>query len=66
MLVLSRKRHEVILVGTDIEITLVDIRGDKVRLGITAPKEVMINRKEVQEAIDREALAQGNEGTELE
>ena len=57
MLVLSRKRDEVIKIGDDIEITVVDIRGDKVRLGITAPKEVMVHRKEVYEDIRRENQA---------
>ena len=57
MLVLSRQRDEVIKIGDDIEITVVDIRGDKVRLGITAPKEVMVHRKEVYEAIRRENRA---------
>jgi carbon storage regulator len=57
MLVLSRQRDEVIKIGDDIEITVVDIRGDKVRLGITAPKEVQVHRKEVYEAIRRENRA---------
>ena len=57
MLVLSRQRDEVIKIGDDIEITVVDIRGDKVRLGITAPKEVMVHRKEVYDAIRRENRA---------
>jgi carbon storage regulator len=57
MLVLSRKRDEVIKIGDDIEITVVDIRGDKVRLGITAPKEVMVHRKEVWEDIRKENQA---------
>lgn len=54
MLVLSRQRDETIMIGDDIEITVVDIRGDKVRLGITAPKHVSVHRKEVYEAIKRE------------
>lgn len=57
MLVLSRQRDEVIKIGDDIEITVVDIRGDKVRLGITAPKDVAVHRKEVYEAIRRENRA---------
>src|SRR5947209_15155975 len=57
MLVLSRQRDETIMIGDDIEITVVDIRGDKVRLGINAPKEVMVHRKEVYEAIRRENRA---------
>ena len=54
MLVLSRQRDETIMIGDTIEITVVDIRGDKVRLGITAPKEIAVHRKEVYEAIKRE------------
>ncbi len=54
MLVLSRQRDETIMIGDDIEITVVDIRGDKVRLGITAPSRVAVHRKEVYEAIKRE------------
>jgi carbon storage regulator len=54
MLVLSRQRDETIMIGDDIEITIVDIRGDKVRLGITAPATVPVHRKEVYEAIQRE------------
>lgn len=54
MLVLSRQRDETIMIGDDIEITVVDIRGDKVRLGITAPPSVPVHRKEVYEAIKRE------------
>ena len=54
MLVLSRQRDETIIIGDDIEITIVDIRGDKVRLGINAPPHVPVHRKEVYEAIKRE------------
>ena len=54
MLVLSRQRDETIMIGDDIEITVVDIRGDKVRLGITAPARIPVHRKEVYEAIKRE------------
>ena len=54
MLVLSRQRDETIMIGDDIEITVVDIRGDKVRLGINAPKSVQVHRKEVYLAIKRE------------
>jgi len=57
MLVLSRQRDETIMIGDEIEITVVDIRGDKVRLGITAPKSVPVHRKEVYEAIRRENQA---------
>lgn len=51
MLVLSRKADEQVLIGEDILITIVEIRGDKVRLGIQAPKEVPVHRKEVLDAI---------------
>ena len=57
MLVLSRQRDETIMIGDDIEITVVDIRGEKVRLGINAPPHVPVHRKEVYEAIKREGQA---------
>lgn len=58
MLVLSRQRDQSIMIGDEIEITVVDIRGDKVRLGINAPKDVMVHRKEVYEAIKRDGIIQ--------
>jgi carbon storage regulator len=62
MLVLSRQKDETIMIGDDVEITVVDIRGDKVRLGIKAPPHIPVHRKEVYEAIKREnrAAAQVN------
>lgn len=54
MLVLSRQRDETIMIGDEIEVVIVDIRGDKVRLGITAPTRIAVHRKEVYEAIKRE------------
>lgn len=51
MLVLSRQRDETIMIGDDIELTVVDIRGDKVRLGIKAPPRIAVHRKEVYDAI---------------
>ncbi|MGA0038355.1 MAG: carbon storage regulator CsrA [Pirellulales bacterium] len=56
MLVLSRQRDESIMIGDSIVVTIVDIRGDKVRLGINAPAEVPVHRQEVYEAIQRENL----------
>ena len=53
MLVLSRKRDEAILLGDDIKIVVIDIRGDKVRLGIEAPSELPVHRQEVYDAIRR-------------
>ena len=54
MLVLSRQRDETIMIGDEVEITVVDVRGDKVRLGISAPTAVAVHRKEVYEAIEAE------------
>lgn len=61
MLVLSRQRDESIIIGDNIVITIVDIRGDKVRLGIEAPKEVPVHRQEVYEAIQRERTQSDSE-----
>jgi carbon storage regulator len=54
MLVLSRHRDESIMIGDDVVVTIVDIRGDKVRLGIQAPNDIPVHRQEVYEAIKRE------------
>ena len=54
MLVLSRQRDESIVIGDNVVVTIVDIRGDKVRLGIKAPGEIPVHRQEVYEAIQRE------------
>ncbi len=61
MLVLSRKKNESIVINNDITIVVVEIRGDKVRLGIEAPKEVPVHRREVYEAIKRSEIAQDQE-----
>lgn len=53
MLVLSRKKNESIVINNDITIVVVEIRGDKVRLGVEAPKEVPVHRREVFDAIQR-------------
>ncbi|MEO2009155.1 MAG: carbon storage regulator CsrA [Pirellulaceae bacterium] len=57
MLVLTRKKEQSIVIGDDIKITIVDIRGDKVRLGIEAPKTVPVHRQEVWIAIKNEIAA---------
>ena len=56
MLVLARHRNEVIHIGDDITITVVDIRGDKVRLGVEADKSIPVHRKEVYDAIKKEKM----------
>lgn len=55
MLVLSRKKNESIIINDHITVTVVEIRGDKVRLGIDAPKDVSVHRREVYEAIQNQA-----------
>jgi len=62
MLVLSRKKNESIVINNDITIVVVEIRGDKVRLGVEAPKEVPVHRREVYDAIKRNEAA-ANQGT---
>lgn len=59
MLVLSRHNGESIIIDGRIKVTIVDIRGDKVRVGIEADKEISVHREEVQIAIDREARRDG-------
>lgn len=65
MLVLSRQRDETIVIGENIEITIVDIRGDKVRLGINAPAHIPVHRKEIYQAMkkrhDEDSAAAGVE-----
>jgi carbon storage regulator CsrA len=56
-MILSRQRDEAIMIGKDVQVTVVDIRGDKVRLDIDAPKQVLVHRKEVYDAIRRENSA---------
>jgi carbon storage regulator len=60
MLVLSRKRDERIVIGDNIVITVVEVRGDKVRLGIEAPSEVPVHRQEVIDAMRRASEPQSN------
>ncbi len=58
MLVLSRKKDEKIVIGDSITLMVIEIRGDKVRLGIDAPRDVAVHREEVYEAIRRETREQ--------
>ncbi|MEZ6104012.1 MAG: carbon storage regulator CsrA [Pirellulaceae bacterium] len=64
MLVLSRHRDESIMIGDDVVITIVDIRGDKVRLGIEAPTDIPVHRQEVYDAIQRENQKKNAAGSE--
>lgn len=62
MLVLTRHKNEDIVIGDDIVVSIVDIRGDKVRLGISAPTEIPVHRREIKERIDNEAMLQKARG----
>jgi carbon storage regulator len=64
MLILSRQRDESIMIGDNVEITIVDIRGDKVRLGITSPKHISVHRREIYDAIQREKAEKEKAGRE--
>ncbi|MAT71125.1 MAG: carbon storage regulator [Planctomycetaceae bacterium] len=66
MLVLSRKKNESIVINDDITIVVVEIRGDKVRLGVEAPKEVPVHRNEVYEAIRRNQPVKNEPSKEAE
>ena len=65
MLVLSREKDGSIMIGDDIEITIVDIRGSRVRIGINAPKSIPVHRKEVYDAIQKEK-ADAEKGNEVD
>lgn len=54
MLVLSRKKNEAIVINNDIVVTIVEVRGDKVRLAIKAPRDIAVHRQEVYDAIQAE------------
>jgi carbon storage regulator len=62
MLVLSRKKNEQIIINDSITLTVIEIRGDKVRIGIDAPKDVTVHRREVYEAIQNQARSE-DQGT---
>lgn len=64
MLVLSRHLNESIVIGDDVVITVIDIRSDKIRLGIEAPKDIPVHRKEIYEAIQYDNELRGAFGEE--
>jgi carbon storage regulator len=66
MLVLSRKKDESIVIGEDVVVTVVEIRGDKVRLGVQAPREVSVHRREIYEKIKRSAPSEGGPPSEAQ
>ena len=61
MLVLSRHKDESIMVGENVEVIIVDVRGNKVRLGITAPKDIPVHRKEVYKTLQREKTTKNHQ-----
>lgn len=66
MLVLSRKKDEKIIIGDKITIMVIEIRGDKVRLGIDAPKDVTVHREEIYQAIQREQQGHNNSSVSVD
>ncbi|MBN1493732.1 MAG: carbon storage regulator CsrA [Candidatus Omnitrophica bacterium] len=62
MLVLSRKPNESIMIGDAVEVKIVEVKGDYVKLGITAPKNIPVHRKEIYEAIQRENIEAAQSG----
>jgi len=57
MLVLARRLNESIMIGDDIEIVIIDIKGDQVKLGVKAPRKVTVHRKEIYQEIKQENIA---------
>ena len=66
MLVLSRKLEESIMIGDEIEIKVISVQGETVKLGITAPRSIPVHRKEVYEEIERENIRAAGLGKEIE
>ena len=66
MLVLSRKLEESIMIGDEIEIKVISVQGETVKLGITAPRSIPVHRKEVYEEIERENIRAAGMGQEIE
>ena len=67
MLVLSRHLNQTIMIGDDIEVSIIDIKGDQVRIGIKAPKDIKVYRKEIYEAIENEnrSAASSNQSVDI-
>ena len=66
MLVLSRKLEESIMIGDEIEIKVISVQGETVKLGITAPRSIPVHRKEVYEEIERENIRAAGAGRDIE
>lgn len=66
MLVLSRHKEESIIIGDDVKVTIIDVRGDKVRLGIDAPRSISVHREEIYELIQKEKKEKAAKDAELE
>ncbi len=64
MLVLSRKKDQSILIGDSIVVTIVDLKGDKVKIGIDAPRDITVHRQEVRDSILRETVNLRDSGSE--
>jgi len=65
MLVLTRKLNESIMIGDDVKITIIDVRGDQVKLGISAPRQIAVHREEIYQEIQRESnIAASGAGVE--
>jgi carbon storage regulator len=66
MLVLTRKRNESIIIGDDVKVTIVEVKGDQVKLGITAPKQVSVHREEIYLEIQKENQLAASSRTEFD